>query len=84
MKPTDELFNLDPKSAQAGPVECLGMTFSNDEERRKHFLGILREKLKHPEFRSIEGFPILHCLPKSVHRGLHQALRQALRPEQAI
>ena len=40
------------------PVECLGMTFPNDEERRKHFLGQLREKLKDPEFRKIEGFPI--------------------------
>ncbi len=43
---------------QQRPVECLGMTFPNDEERRKHFLGILREKLKDPEFRKIEGFPI--------------------------
>jgi hypothetical protein len=34
------------------------MTFPNDEERRKHFLGLLREKLKDPEFRKIEGFPI--------------------------
>jgi DNA modification methylase len=41
-----------------GPVECLGMTFSNEEERRNHFLGILRDKLKDPEFRKIEGFPI--------------------------
>lgn len=40
------------------PVECLGMTFSNDEERRKYFLEKLREKLKDPEFRKIEGFPI--------------------------
>jgi hypothetical protein len=39
-------------------VECLGMTFENDETRREHFLGILREKLKDPEFRKIEGFPI--------------------------
>jgi len=53
-----DLFNLEPKSALAGPVECLGITFPNDEERRKHFLGILREKLKDPEFRKIEGFPI--------------------------
>ena len=53
-----DLFNLEPKTAPAGPVECLGMTFPNDEERRKHFLGILREKLKDPEFRKIEGFPI--------------------------
>ncbi|HPE69743.1 MAG TPA: DNA methyltransferase, partial [Thermotogota bacterium] len=34
------------------------MTFSSDEERREHFLGILREKLKDPEFRKIEGFPL--------------------------
>ena len=39
-------------------VECLGLTFPNDEERRKHFLDILREKLRDPEFRKIEGFPI--------------------------
>jgi len=58
MKTMGDLFNLEPKSAPAGPVECLGMTFPNDEERRKHFLGILREKLKDPEFRKIEGFPI--------------------------
>jgi DNA modification methylase len=58
MKTMGDLFNLEPKPAPAGPVECLGMTFPNDEERRKHFLGILREKLKDPEFRKIEGFPI--------------------------
>ena len=40
------------------PVECLGMTFPNDEERRKYFLEKLREKLKDPQFRTIEGFPI--------------------------
>ena len=34
------------------------MTFPNDEERRKYFLEKLREKLKDPEFRKIEGFPI--------------------------
>lgn len=28
------------------PVECLGMTFPNDEERRKHFLGLLRAGLQ--------------------------------------
>jgi len=41
-----------------GPVECLGMTFENDEKRREYFLGKLRDKLKDPEFRMIEGFPI--------------------------
>ena len=40
------------------PVECLGMTFPNDEDRRKYFLDKLKEKLKDPEFRKIEGFPI--------------------------
>jgi hypothetical protein len=40
------------------PVECLGMTFPNDEKRREYFLDKLREKLKDPEFRKIEGFPI--------------------------
>lgn len=51
-----ELSNVEP--TVHGPVECLGMTFPNDEERRKYFLGILREKLKDPEFRKIEGFPV--------------------------
>jgi len=41
-----------------GPVECLGMTFENDEMRREYFLEKLREKLKDPEFQKIEGFPI--------------------------
>jgi DNA modification methylase len=40
------------------PVECLGMTFENDEKRREYFLEKLRNKLKDPEFRKIEGFPI--------------------------
>ena len=41
-----------------GPVECLGMTFENDEKRREYFPEKLREKLKDPEFWKIEGFPI--------------------------
>jgi len=39
-------------------VECLGMTFENDEARRSYFLQKLKEKLKDPEFCKIEGFPI--------------------------
>lgn len=39
-------------------VECLGMTFPNEEARRAYFLEKLREKLKDPEFRKTEGFPI--------------------------
>ena len=41
-----------------GPVECLGMKFPNDEARCAHFMEKLREKLKDPAFRKIEGFPI--------------------------
>jgi hypothetical protein len=45
-------------SVKESPVECLGMTFQDDEERRNYFLEKLREKLQDPEFRKIEGFPI--------------------------
>jgi DNA modification methylase len=55
---SDQLFKVEYDDTDKKPVECLGMTFPNDEERRKHFLNILREKLKDPEFRKIEGFPI--------------------------
>ncbi len=55
----DDLFqDSDLTEQQSGPVECLGMTFENDEARREHFLDKLKEKLKDPEFRKIEGFPI--------------------------
>ena len=48
----ESLFdNQEPETRDQGPVECLGMTFPNDEERRKHFLEKLREKLKDPESR---------------------------------
>jgi len=40
-----------------GPVECLGMNFESDTARRTHFLGLLREKLQNPEFRTTPGFP---------------------------
>jgi len=53
----DSLFQMDTVKAK-GPVECLGLTFPDDNARREHFLGILREKLKDPAFRKIEGFPI--------------------------
>jgi predicted RNA methylase len=46
------------RAIEAQRVECLGMTFENDEARRNYFLDKLREKLKDPEFRKIEGFPI--------------------------
>jgi hypothetical protein len=34
------------------------MKFPNDEARRAHFTEKVREKLKDPAFRKIEGFPI--------------------------
>ncbi len=37
-------------------VECLGMTFESEEERRAHFREILREKL--PELRTRPDFPV--------------------------
>jgi hypothetical protein len=52
-----ELFDVS-YDAKPKPVECLGMTFPNDEDRRAHFMEKLREKLKDPAFRKIEGFPI--------------------------
>lgn len=45
-------------TAHDGPVTCLGISFANDGERRAWFTERLREKLKDPEFRKIEGFPI--------------------------
>jgi hypothetical protein len=64
------------KENKKRPVECLGMTFDNDEKRREYFLEKLREKLKDPDFRKIEGFPIgededILALSEPVHRGLH-------------
>ena len=56
----NSLFSSDsPQQDQAaGPVTCLGKTFANDQARRDYFLALLAEKLKDPEFRKIEGFPI--------------------------
>ncbi len=55
MKTTD---SLDLRSdSTAGPVECLGQTFPSDQARREHYLNLLAEKLKDPEFRKQEGFP---------------------------
>lgn len=56
----DGLFDVVPENQQEarGPVTCLGMTFPNDEARRAYFTEELRKKLKDPEFRKIEGFPL--------------------------
>ena len=52
------MFGSDRDASSKQPVECLGIKFSNDEERRQYFVKKLREKLKDPAFRKIEGFPI--------------------------
>lgn len=54
----ESLLGNELEIENTGPVECLGMTFENDEARRAHFTDLLREKLKDPEFKAIEGFPI--------------------------
>jgi len=60
VKDSHKQANLDLQADQkpSGPVECLGLEFFDDEARRAHFLEKLAEKLKDPEFRKIEGFPI--------------------------
>ena len=45
------------RTSKNGPVECLGQTFASEQARREHFLKLLAEKLKDPEFRKTEGFP---------------------------
>ena len=44
------------RKMKTGPVNVLGHTFANDEERREFFRDELRKKL--PELKKIEGFPI--------------------------
>ena len=67
-------------SSEQHPVYCLGREFSDDEARRAHFTEILRERLRDPKFREVQGFPIgsaegilnlsdpplFHCLSQSV------------------
>jgi DNA modification methylase/DNA-directed RNA polymerase subunit RPC12/RpoP len=54
----ESLLGNEFESHMSGPVECLGMTFESDAARRAHFTELLKEKLKDPAFRAIEGFPI--------------------------
>ena len=56
-----EMFEQSVAEARGGKegqlVECLGMTFENEDARRAYFTAKLRERLADPEFRTIEGFP---------------------------
>ncbi|HWP00179.1 MAG TPA: DNA methyltransferase [Methylococcus sp.] len=54
----NDLFNSELRTPNSElVVECLGQTFASDNARREHFLKLLAEKLKDPEFRKQEGFP---------------------------
>ena len=50
--------SLNLPTQPTGPVVCLSQRFSSEEARREHYLKLLAQKLKDPEFRKIEGFPI--------------------------
>jgi 16S rRNA G966 N2-methylase RsmD len=50
--------SLEQTLMESKEVECLGRTFPNDDARRTFFLEHLGEKLKDPEFRKLEGFPL--------------------------
>jgi len=54
---SNQLFKADV-AVNDGAIECLGINFPNDGARRAYFLEKLREKLKEPEFRKIDGFPV--------------------------
>jgi DNA modification methylase/DNA-directed RNA polymerase subunit RPC12/RpoP len=56
----DKSANLfkEERTKHDAPVECLGQTFSSDDERRKYFIQKLKDKLHDPAFRKIEGFPL--------------------------
>ena len=53
----NDLLDQATKDNQANEVECLGISFPSDDSRREHFLGLLAERLKDPDFRNQEGFP---------------------------
>ena len=90
---SDKLFAISYGDEEPMPVECLGMKFPNDEARRAHFLEKLREKLKDPFFRKIEGFPIgddedilalsdppyYTACPNPFIAGFHQRITASLR-----
>jgi hypothetical protein len=50
-------LELQQEKKDSGPVECLGLTFENEQTRREHFLALLKKKLQDQEFRKIPGFP---------------------------
>ena len=57
-EPQADLFEKSVEESAGAQVECLGQTFESDVVRREHYLGLLAEKLKDPEFRKTPGFPM--------------------------
>ena len=49
--------SAEQQALEKGKVNCLGMTFDNEDARRAYFTDRLREKLADPEFRKTTGFP---------------------------
>ena len=49
--------SVEQETLEKGKVECLGLTFDSEDERRTHFTQKLRERLADPEFRKTPGFP---------------------------
>ena len=52
-----DIFSADAVLSPPDSIECFGQTFASNKARREHFLKLLAEKLKDPEFRKQEGFP---------------------------
>ena len=50
-------LELQQERKEGGPVECLGLTFENEQARREHFIALLKEKLQDQVFRKTPGFP---------------------------
>jgi 16S rRNA G966 N2-methylase RsmD len=49
--------SVEQQALEKGRVECLGMRFDSEDERRSYFTQKLIEKLADPEFRKTPGFP---------------------------
>ena len=49
--------SVEQQALEKGRVECLGMQFDSEDERRAYFTRKLTERLADPEFRKTPGFP---------------------------
>ncbi len=53
----DDSLQKELEELKSQPVECLGMSFPNDDARSEYFKARLQEFLEDPEFRKRSGFP---------------------------